>query len=493
MESDLARDFGLPDGGDLMGNKRVAALAWFSLALATVYFLHVPQESGVQKNVNPTTQVTNAARRTGVRITPEFNVFNFIGMGDIALLFNSHGPDGGSLYTILNRSGQSDVASFHFIADHVLWAKFSPNGSWLALERIEPGATGLQRTLWLISSNGEQRQQVATGAQVPAGTWMPKGSTYLYGIHHLYSLRPLGSPRYLPFRFSGNVTIRSIEFSPHGRTAALLIRENASGTSGSYDEIGLWRRGARAVRPLVVVAPPNGLVLGPFSADGKSLFYWPVLVHAPGSASVAQSMLSVVTLSGQGATVVTTPIEPGAIQPFGQNRALVLVAGNSPSTRVNLRLAIWYKGNMSMLPGNANAVELWPAVNPQATQIAFVTAANPGWSTGGLQAVRSLKGQLQLAAYNLGSTRIHIIAAAGNGVSMPVYDATGRRIVYTQNGKVMWIVADGKGVPYFVAGPALSQGSPQTAPNEQQPVVIADYLPAPDVNGQGNNHARNFQ
>ncbi|MHB1682669.1 MAG: TolB-like translocation protein [Bacilli bacterium] len=476
-----------------MGKKRVVAFAGIFVVLAAIYLLYVPPVNSNHKNVSPKAKAIDAALRAGVRHTPGFNVFNFVGMGDIALLFNAHSPDGGNLYTILNRGRESDLASFHFIADHVLWAKFSPDGRWLALERIASGATGLQRTLWLISANGEQRREVAAGARIPAGTWMPGGSTYLYGIHHLYSLRPLGSPHNLPLRFTGKATIQAIEFTPQGHTAAFLIREHTQGISGSYDEIGLWSKGEQSMRPLVVVAPPNGLVLGPFSADGQSLFYWPAPARAPGAASVSRSMLSVVTLGGQGATVAETPVLQRAIQPFGQSRALVLVAGSLPATRANLRLAIFQKGSLSMLPGNGNVVEQWPAINPQATQIVCVTAASSGGSRP-VHGVHSLQGHLQLAVYNLGSANFHTISAAGVDVSMPVYDATGRRIVYIQNGNVMWISADGKGAPHFVAGPALWRGN-STAPPiaKQQSVVIADYLPTLYSDGKGQKHASNLQ
>ncbi len=474
-----------------MGNKRVAAFAGFFVALAVIYLLHAPQRIE-QRNVNPAAKVTDLKRGSGLSHSPGVNVFNFVGMGDIAVLFDAHSPDGGSLYTILNRGNQTGLASFHFIANHVVWAKFSPNGRWLALERTGGGATGPQRTLWLASANGEQQQQIAAGVKIPAGAWMPNGNTFLYGVHHLYSLSPLGAPRYLPLRFSGKPTIRSIEFSPDGRTAALLISENTPGTKGSYDEIALWRRAARSVRPLVVVAPPNGLALGPFSADGRSLFYWPSPARAPGAAGVARSLLSVVTLRGQGSSVGITPIEQRAIQPFGRNSALVLVAGNAASAGQSLRLAVLRNGVMSMLPGNENTVELWPAINPQAAQIAFATNANAGSGTGASYGTGDTKGQLQLATYDLGSTHMSVIGAAGKGVSMPAYDATGRRILYIQNGNLMWIAADGRGAPYFVAGPNLRQGNLAAMPNGQQSTAIADYLPAPDRGRPSHGHTPRF-
>lgn len=140
-------------------------------------------------------------------------------MGDLALIYGNNGLHGGQLYTIVNTAVDGrDIVSTHHIAHNVVGATFSPNGKWLAVTV----QAGQWRALWLVSSNGGQRQKL--GTNLGSTAWMPSGSEFIYSHgERVYKIAPGNQPVSMPLRLPADSGVHGFSISSGGQRIALDV------------------------------------------------------------------------------------------------------------------------------------------------------------------------------------------------------------------------------------------------------------------------------
>ena len=404
---------------------------------------------------------------------PTFFPSHFKGMGDLALIYGNNGLHVGQLYTLVNTVVDGrNIVSTHHIAHNVVGATFSPNGKWLAVTV----QAGQWRALWLVSSSGSQRQKL--GNNLGSTAWMPGGSEFLYSHgKRAYKIAPGSQPVSMPLRLPADSRVQGFSVSSAGRRIALDVTMHANNRAW-YDEIGLWNTQSGRFSPLVKATVPNGLIVGPFTGNGQSLFYWDDPDH---SASVQADGLTLhsVTMSGRtqtvGHTFASGGFMPAGVQVFGSEQAVVWQTHSRYLFDPPKTISIWHG---RPIPAIASGVELFPSISPDGRSIAFVYGkADPTMRPGprGIQWLTSLK----LATYPLATGRLTAITSAGAGVSNPLFNQSGSKILFTRQNDVLWTRADNRGsaVPVAVLPGTALQGYPQYG--ILYSVQIADYLPSP--------------
>lgn len=396
-------------------------------------------------------------------------------MGDLALIYGNNSPFGGQLYTVINTAVEGrDIVSAHRIARNVMGATFSPNGKWLAVTI----RTGQNDALWLMSSSGRQRQKL--GNNLWSFGWMPGGSEFLFSHDaRAYKVAPGSRPVPLPLRLPPTSRVQGFSVSAAGPRIALDVTMHAGNYHAWYDEIGLWNTHGGRFSPLVRATVPNGLIVGPFTGNGQTLFYWSDPEH---SASLQADGLTLhaVSMSGRtrtvGHTFASGVFMPAGVQVFGPDQAVVWQTHSRYLADAPKTISIWHG---RPIPPIADGVELFPGISPDGRSITFVYGKADPASIQGPRALQWLT-SLKLATYALATGRLASLSSAGVGVSDPLFNQSGSKILFTRQNDVLWTRADNRGsaVPVAVMRGSAVQGYPQYGAILYS-VQIADYLPTP--------------
>ncbi len=406
-----------------------------------------------------------------VRPAPVLFPSHFKGMGDLALIYGNDGLHGGQLYTILNNvvDGRNSVSE-HRIAQKVLGATFSPNGKWMAVTMQERQ----QQALWLISSTGDRRQKL--GDNLWSFAWQPSGAEFLYSQgKHMYKIAPGSQPTLLPLHLPADSRVQGFSVRSAGNQIALAVTMHVDNYRTWYDEIGLWNTHSSHFSPLVKATVPNGLIVGPFTGNGKSLLYW---VDPDHSASIQADGLTLhaVSMNGNTQSIGHTFAVSAGVQVFGTHQAMVWLTHSrylfdSPKT-----ISIWHGRS---IPPVAKGVELFPTISQNSRSIAFVYGKADPTITQGSAMQRWLM-TLKLATYQLATGQVTTITSAGKDVFSPHFNQSGSKILFTRYDNVLWTRADNRGsaVPIAIMSGSTLQGYPQHG-TIQYAVQITDYLPAP--------------
>jgi len=377
--------------------------------------------------------------------------------------------NGGALFTVVNRTVRgSSVVTAQRVAGGASAAAFSPDGQWLAVTTEAPQG----QTLWLMSASGGHRRKVASGVWDPI--WLPTGDQLLYSRGaRLYEVTPDSHPRQLRLQLPPNSSVRGISVDVHGDRIALDVTRNQSDYNTWYDEVGLWDAHTGTFTPLVTARPPNGLVVGPFTNDGQSLLYWQDPVHSASLLSDGAT-LDAVSLKGQLHTLGHTFASDVGAQPFGTDQVLLWQTHSRYLFAGPKSIALWHGPRVPRIAGQ---VELYPSVSPNGRLLAFVYGLSQPDMVQGPTILRWMH-TLRLALFSLTTGRLRTLSAAGSGVSTPLFDASGARILFTRHNDVMWTPANHRGpvVPVVTLPGSILQGYPQYG-TILYSVQIADYLP----------------
>ncbi len=389
----------------------------------------------------------------------------FIGMGDIALLYSNNGFSGGNLYTIVNNTTRKPAVAWHFIESGALSADFSSDGAWLATTSV----IGDQVVWSLVASKGAKRE--ALGANVFTGAFAPFGHSFYFSTLNgkLYRVTPPAKPQMLPLHLAKHSRIAGLSFYDNS-TAAVTItaNDNAYAEGHAYDEIAIWNVNTPKLRVVTKTTPPNGLILGPW-LNTHELFFWFDPDH---SASIMADGLPLYLLNMNGTTLKIghTYANSSSVLPITSTSALLWEnAYREFYLGAQNQLAIWPHGTLSM---PSNRLGLFPAMSPNRREVAFVLG--PKWPSDkftSFQAVSRWFAQTRLAVVSLDSGKVRALDRAGSDVMNPAFAANGKRIVFTAGNQAAWINANGIG-----ARQVFATAPPSATFNALQ---IAAYLPSP--------------
>lgn len=397
------------------------------------------------------------------------------GIGELAVFVKTQAfsPTGHPLYAILPTAEHG--ASAHEVANQATWARFSPDGKWLAvIEAGPPRANATQaESLWLMRSDGSHKTRVS-GVGITDGDWIPHTDQYVFvssDTESLQVVRPGDRPQPFPVKVPVDGRLRRISFSPDGRYLAMVVTFR-EGTSNAYDQLLLCNLNTGSQRTLLRTTAPEGIILGPWAADGKSVFWWPNPEH---SASLAADGLTLTQtdLHGRSHRMATTLVDTGVLYPqliyhtvvpFGAGDAVVQVGGYREVFR-NKRVGLYQAGRLQMLPNQPGKVQLSPDTNGDGSIVAFTAAPELSGYWGSDARFQTWVNQFNLYVYDVRTRQLKQVTAAGKGVQTPLLTADGKNILFIRQNHVMEIPSDGHGHPATVS--TLPKGLLQ----------VADYWP----------------
>lgn len=442
--------------------------------------------------------------------------------GDAALLVNppnSYGLNGSLLYVLVDSSSSgTGHAQARLVDEHAISAAFSPNGKWLAVQtQANQGSVSQpieDSQLWLMSVDGKQKYNLGSVSYVQ-GLWIgPETFMYTDGTSHVYSVQPGGEPSTLPLQLPAGVTVNALCMNPKTKMVAIdeVVPDANGNVVNRHDVIGIWNPATGHVNNMLTAPTSDGFILGPWTADGTRLFYWPDPFH---SASIAADglQLHILSMDGttQGVSVTLTGQDP--VKPVGGGSAILQVGGSrylfvkktielwngrqliplpdsstgnmsgsakasTGGTQAQVPTAGAQSGQRTSTAGSASAqrTQVWPTVNPNGTMVAYsegpVLSMNAGQPD-----ISQWWEQMQLVTMNLKTGVRNVLSRAGLGVVDPEFTSNGQYITYvsgTQLDVVSVNDSAGKQVVFEVT-------PTNTTVDEQWslslPVEVVDYHP----------------
>ncbi|QSO46800.1 hypothetical protein [Alicyclobacillus mengziensis] len=281
--------------------------------------------------------------------------------GEAALLVNppnSYGLNGSLLYVLVDSSSSgTGHAQARLVDEHAISAGFSPNGKWLAVQtQANQGSVSQpieNSQLWLMSVDGKQKYDLGSVSYVQ-GIWIgPETFMYTDGTSHVYSVQPGGEPSTLPLQLPAGVTVNALSMNPKTKMVAIdeVVPDANGNVVNRHDVIGIWNPATGRVNNVLTAPTSDGFILGPWTADGTRLFYWPDPFH---SASIAADGLQLHILSMDGATqgVAVTLTGQDPIKPVGGSSAILQVGG-SRYLFVKKTIELWNGRKLIPLPGSS--------------------------------------------------------------------------------------------------------------------------------------------
>lgn len=404
---------------------------------------------------------TATTHRTSSIGTPPATVLTSEGELAIFDQTQTFSPSGYPLYTVLMHSHGQTRVSEQQVASHATWARFSPDGQWIAVEIPNaPSSDGSQtNALWLMKSDGTDKVEVAD-RNFGFGAWIPGKDQFVYGSNLgkvLHVVQPGKKAQVFPVHLSNSALLTAIRFSPDAKYAAILTTIQKQ-PGGAHDQLLIRNLRTGAQQTLVTTHSPDGMLLGPWSADSSAVFWWPDPMH---SASIAADglMLTETTLSGHSQQVATTLMDFGLQYPQLMYRTVVPTVGRDVLLQLgkgrevfqNKYIGVFQQGALGRLPAQPGRVQLSPDASSDGERIAFTDAPalQNYWGTDAR--FNAWVQQFTLAVYDAQRHHITDIAGAGKGVQTPIFTAGGEDILYLQGHNVMEIDATGKRAPVHVA------------------------------------------
>ncbi|WP_029420784.1 hypothetical protein [Alicyclobacillus macrosporangiidus] len=382
----------------------------------------------------------------------------------IAIIDSKDSVSAGHLYTVIGRLEDPAHAMTYSIMDSVLRAQFSPDGKWLTVVTTTSGQSP-QYSLWLVSSDGKQKDHISVPQAPLTGEWVPNIDVYVFGVgRELLAIEPGDET---PHRF-GDMTgthtqVRDVHFSPNGRYAALLLyatptRATPNSPPDDFDIVELRDLVSGQITDLFQSNTSEGIRLGPWAADSQSFFYWLDPLHSA-SLIADGTTLSQMDLQGHTHTITTTLTETGllypnlimkTVLPYGEGNA-VLQTGTGREVFKDKWIGFYQNGHITEIPKVQNQVGLSPTVTTDGSLIAF--AAGPSLSSqwGSDQRFHDWKNSFVLDVYNTNTKKLDTIQAAGTGVQTPIFTSDSKHVIFVKEDGLWLIPVDGHSVPAEVA------------------------------------------
>ncbi|MCL6599107.1 MAG: hypothetical protein K6T81_10245 [Alicyclobacillus macrosporangiidus] len=415
------------------------------------------------------------------------------GMGEAAILVapaSSQNDSGGWLFllpSIPSDAGANVLASAHplYLGDHVLSARISPDGRWVAVIRQEP-ATGAAvpapaYSLWLVAADGRTSQRVAAG-DVITGGWLPGTDTFVYtdGTTAVHAVDPAGSPHRLPISTAPGATLQQVVPNPRdGRLALLEVVPDPGGNAiDRHDVLLLWDPNGARTTVLRTANKGDGFLLGPWTADGQALFYWPDPLH---SASLAADGLTLhrVDTAGHDQALTVTLSGTDAIAPATGSQAAIQTGAGRTLWDAPKQIQWWDGRRLTPVSPNPGHTQLWPAVSPDGRTVAFVEgpAGAPKSQASTADAMsRAWWAQTSLVAVDLERHQRHVVVPAGGEPVQARFSPDGR-ILFADRTSLAWVGLSGQAQPHRVLTIA-KLGAPLPAQwGSVAPIGIADLHP----------------
>ncbi|WAH37769.1 WD40 repeat domain-containing protein [Alicyclobacillus dauci] len=360
---------------------------------------------------------------------------------------------GNKLYTISAKEPDLSSTSSHLLATNATWAKFSPDGKWVAVAIYHPASTIGQTSLWLISSDGTQKVKVLD-ANFRFGDWIPGTERFVYGTtqgQKLYLVQPNEKSQPYGVAAANNSQITDIRFSPNGKRLALVMSvdpptRNNSAAGKWHDQVQIRDLATGKQTTLANSKSPDGYVLGPWSADSQSVFYWLDPQHA-GSIMADGTQLMQGNLNGHSTSVAVT-LADGHVQaadviartvsPFGRGSAAVQVGGRREAYMTKA-IKLYQNGKLRDIPGQPNHVELSPVVTDDGAMIAFTAAPALKTDVTSESAYNAWLRQSTLNIYRTASDQVSIVQQAGTGIQTPTFTGDGKHVAYIK-GNAVWTI-----------------------------------------------------
>ncbi|SFU51261.1 TolB family protein [Alicyclobacillus macrosporangiidus] len=411
------------------------------------------------------------------------------GMGEAAILVapaSSQNAPGGWLFllpSIPADAGANVLAGAHpvYLGDHVLTARISPDGRWVAVIRQEPSNGTADPapacSLWLVAADGRSSQRIADGDPI-TGDWQPDGTfVYTDGTAAVYAVSPAGPPHQLPVSTAPGATLQQVVPNPRdGRLALLETVPDPDGQAiDRHDELLLWDPNGARTTVLQTAGKGDGFLLGPWTADGQALFYWPDPLH---SASLAADGLSLHRVDTAGHDQVVTDALPGsgAIAPTAGSQAAIQTGAGRTLWNAPKQVQWWDGQRLTPVSPNPGHTQLWPTVSRDGKTVAFVEGpatapASQNPSADGVSLAWWAK--TSLVAVDLERHQRHVLVAAGGDPVQARFTPDGR-VLYADRTGLAWVAPSGQAPPRRVLT-VTQTGAPMPAQwGVVAPIGIAD-------------------
>ncbi|MCL6444685.1 MAG: hypothetical protein K6T83_14735 [Alicyclobacillus sp.] len=196
---------------------------------------------------------------------------------------------------------------------------------------------------------------------------------------------------------------------------------------------------------------PDGLVLGPWSADSQSLFYWPDPDH---SASILADGTELIQqpLHGKAKQIAVTLTGNNAVIPTVGAQAVIQV-GAGRFMNEDKSIEVWTGSRLKVFSHPKNTVEYAPSVSPDNKQVLFVQAPVSNLAETGERYYRQWQAHQQLIVQNLSSGRQRTLLHLTDGnqfIRQFMFGPSCQQIVVCEATKLIRIDADGTGAPVTI-------------------------------------------
>lgn len=412
------------------------------------------------------------------------------GLGTAALIIT---PPTGSgylkqlLYVIDDNAESSHGASGNkptavLLSDHAAATRLSPTGKYIAVltsSSSGDSSTSVQNTLWLMAADGSSKQKLTTDIYSLVGDWLPHSNTFVYADDqgNLYSVTPGMPPKKLAVSLDSGETIDAVVANPQNDSVALNVVVSGGGSNPAqrYDKLMLWNTSSGKLTTLDQTNAPNGFDLGPWTNDGKKIFYWLDPDH---SGSIAADGLSLYEAgNGSHRVQIATSLTGLTVIPVGAEQA-VIQSGRSRFLYDKKTIQLWSGKNLTTLTtrGQSSSItQFEPNLSPDGTTVSFVEAPvlSNGVTSG--QGMYDWWNSLQIVTANLQTGTEHLLSAAGHGVSAPHFSPGGQRIFFLKGNQLDVTRADNtvSVTPVFTVDTSTQPYGGQWG--FQVPLDISDY------------------
>lgn len=384
---------------------------------------------------------------------PDVNPAALKDRGDLAFVWR------GLLYTLEGGTGEVRRLTD---SGRALYPAWSHDGQWLAFIRAADSQSPSGQ-LWLVRRDGSQARQVEGVPELSGPgqfSWSPSANVLAVGGQNGPRLVPaeVRPSRRGPPVISVADPITSFAWSPDGKYLAYNITLPSDQPAGRSDELYIMNlESGRKVRH--ISAPGAGIRVIAWWLDGRGLLYRLVPSY---SASLAADGLSLwsLRLGDSEAKLLTDGLghrEWTSISPRG---SLLTVASGGRAVWTGKSLAVinLESGSVRELKNPEGSVALDPALSPDGSRMAFVTARDLGRDVWGFT-----KDQLAdwvatrgLWVGNADGSGARPLISAGTGVYQPAWSKDGARIMYVRDNTI-WTIGAGGGKPERVLGPFPEQ------------------------------------